>query len=163
MSAIGTSARSRMVATALFVLLIVTSLNSCGSDAAVLDLKTRDGKMVRDLIAEEPTAILIYAASTCFGCGTPLAYWEQLARSGRVRLLVLISGDVVEADLRNLRIQRIRAVALSEQAAIRTASVPSEYVIVGGRIVERAEGAGQVRERRLWKLVEADSMRFPTT
>jgi hypothetical protein len=144
-------------------MLIVAVLNSCGSKVAVLDLRTRDGAMVRDLVAEERTAILIYAASTCFGCGTPLAYWEELARSGRLRLLVLISGEVTEADLRNLRIQRIPAVAISEQDAKRASSVPSEYVVIGGRIEERAEGAGEVRERRLWKLVEADSLRFPKT
>ena len=144
--------RSRMFAVRFVLILVVASMNSCMPTAAVLDLRTRNGSIVRDLVAKEPTAILVYAASTCFGCGTPLAYWEELARSGRMRLLVLLSGKVTDADLRNLRIQRIPALVLAEEEAKRASSLPSEFIVVDGRVEERAEGASEVRERRLWKL-----------
>lgn len=145
----------------LAVALGLGAMMACApSDNEILSLATRDGRTVSDLVSEEPTVLLIYAASTCFGCGTPLEDWEDLARAGRLRMLVLLHGKVSEADLRNLRIQRVPAVPLSEKAVERF-KVPSEIVLINGRVVMKSHGSKQLLRRRLWQVVAADSTRFP--
>lgn len=145
-----------VVASASLITILACSMTS----EDILGLSTRDGRTVRTLISDEPTALLFYASSTCFGCGTPLQQWEQLARDGRLRVMVFLHGKVSEADLRNLRIQRVPAVPLSDDVR-ESFTLPSEFVMAHGRVLEQALGSKQILRRRLWQVVAADSGRFP--
>ena len=84
----------------------VTLAMSCARDPeSVLALTTKGGTTIREVVGDEPTALLVYTASTCFSCGSSLSNWEALAEAKRLKILVVLAGTVSDADLRNLRIQ----------------------------------------------------------
>lgn len=135
---------------------------SCAKDLdGILASTTKGGTTIREVVGDEPTAVLVYPASTCFSCGSALTNWKALAEAKRLKILVALAGTVSDADLRNLRIQRIRAVELSDNPSPQPVFVPSEYVLLGGRVIQKASGEKQIRKRRLWRIVDADTVRFP--
>lgn len=127
----------------------------------VLTLKTKDGTTIREAVSDQPAAVLVYAASTCFSCGSSLPNWQALAQAKRLRVLVVLAGTVTDADLRILRIQRVHAVELADNSTEHPVFVPSEFVVAGGHVIQHASGEKEIRKRRLWRIVDADTVRFP--
>ena len=136
---------------------------SCSAESdSVLALATANGTTIREVVGEEATAVLVYAAATCFSCGASLPNWEALAEAKRLKVLVVLVGTLTDADRRNLRIQRVAAVEVADNPASHGVFVPSEYVVLGGRVIHQASG-NEIRSRRLWRQVDSDSVRFPGT
>jgi hypothetical protein len=116
----------------------------------VLEGRLEDGRVLRELMApDRPTALLIYDASTCFSCGTPIPNWEAMERDGKIRLVLVLTGSPTDADQRVLRIRRIPVTAILKDHP-QSLIVPSEYVVEGGAIRAAAEGRRQIDSLRLW-------------
>ncbi len=134
-------------------LFVAMSCFLCGcadSRNTVLDLRLDDGRVVHELIRKQGlTAVLLYDATTCLSCKTPLPYWEAAAREGRINIVVLLAGKLTEADRRVLRIQRVPVTGFLTQVSSGFA-FPSEYLLRDGSIIASAIGTAAVYKQRLW-------------
>ena len=120
-------------------------------NVSLLDQQLRDGRVIRDVLTSElPTAILVYSPSMCYACSPLLSRWEAIANSGRVKLVLLMYEDPSPSDLRALRRQRIPVTGVLASWRWSKSLVPSEYLVQGGVIRARAEGADEVRAMSLW-------------
>lgn len=155
--------RTGPIVRATLVVLATAWSAACAPNVeTLLDRRLTDGRHVRDLIAPNgPHAILVYKSSTCFACGTPLNWWRDLGRMGRVKVILVLTGPATEADLRNLRIQRVPVAGVLDEPPIPSERLPGEYVIENGELLARAEGARKVASRRLWMRFASDSFRRP--
>jgi hypothetical protein len=137
------------------VLVATIALAACSQPAvSILDQKLSSGATIRALVAGDSSAVvLIYNASTCFACGTPIPLWRELARKGSVRFVLVLTDTPSADDARALQIQRIPVSGIFADRPSRADSIPSEYLVRSGVIVARAEGLQMVRSRRLWKHV----------
>jgi hypothetical protein len=121
---------------------------------SILNTHLDDGRIIREAVApEQPIALLVYSAATCFACGTPLPSWRRLANEGRIKLVLVLAGPTTDGDRRALRIQRIPVAGFVSRPLFRLDRLPSEYLLVAGRVFAKAEGAAAVQKSRLWKRV----------
>jgi len=116
-----------------------------------LDVELSDGRPVSRLLSKDQvTVLLLYAKSMCYSCSNMYSRWEERAREGRIKLVLLLDEPLTEADARAFRMQRIPVSGSFAAGRIPVNDVPSEYIVHRGRVVAQAVGALQRRERRLW-------------
>ncbi len=135
------------------VALVSALLWACGQrQNPILDVSLEDGRVIRDLTASDlPTAILVYDATTCLYCSTPLPHWEELARQHRIHLILLIAGKLSDAHRRAFIVQRIPVTGILKDPSRTSVPIPSEYLVRGPEIMASAEGFREIRTRRLWQ------------
>jgi len=120
----------------------------------ILEMRTENGSTIGDLIPPKGQAVLlVYPAGVCVACNTPLADWQELARSGRVSLVLVVGAGASEADRRILRIQRIPVRDFLEPDSAMAHHLPAEYVFQDGALQLWAEGAEQIGKKRLWRRI----------
>lgn len=138
---------------AALTLVLLGAIGGCGSAAgqeSVLNLRLSDGRLVGSLItSERPTALLLYDAATCLWCGTSLPRWEELERTGQVRVLIVLAGEPSKEQSIVLQTRRIPVAGHLRSAGGLT--VPSEFVIEGDSVIGAAFGVADIRSRRLWR------------
>lgn len=74
-----------------------------------------------------------------------LAQWEALAKTGSVRLVLLMYKQPSASDAKALRRERIPVAGAIASSNWPKSLVPSEYLVHGGVIRARAEGVEEVR------------------
>lgn len=145
-----TPSRRLTVVTAAMTVWLAAIVGGCETRTPdILAQKLADGRTVAQIVTDSgpPTALLVYTSDMCLFCATPLLDWEKLERNGQVRVVLLLAGDIDEADARQLKIERI---PVAGHVLRPGGPVPSEYVLQGGRVVARAEGVAAIRRLRLW-------------
>jgi hypothetical protein len=95
--------------------------------------------------------VLVYDATACFACGVSISNWEALARDGKVRLVILLSGEPSEDDRRALSLQHVPVTGVLAGTTLPRSRVPSEYLVRNAVIIASAEGQEQIKALRLWK------------
>lgn len=113
---------------------------SDGGAESALEERVEGGARVGDLLAPDaPTAVLVYPARFAFTCSAELALWQDLARSGHVHLVVLLTREPTAADRRALALRRIQVAGVLADEA-QGPGGPREYLVEGG--VVRLSAAG---------------------
>lgn len=150
--------RLRWAAAAIRVCSVLTIVGCQSSPDALLSRELEDGRPIRALLSDSgKTAVLVYSAATCFGCGTPIAEWRVLGAAGRVRVALVLVGAVSDADWRAFRLQRVPVAGVLASSPTMRITVPSEYLVEHGQIIAKAEGLAAIRSRRFSR----DSLLFP--
>lgn len=138
----------------IVVWLIVLAVANCDKRLAdsPLNLRLTNGRTVGDLVAtsSDTIALLLYHSKTCFTCGTSLPAWQELARAGRIRLVLILVGTVTKADQDAIRLRRIHVGGIAASGQWPDSLIPAEYVVTDGTVVAQAEGR-QLRTARLWE------------
>ena len=135
--------------------LLLAFLCACdGSQQEILNAELLDGRVVQEFLApDRPTVVLVYDAGTCIWCATPLRHWEQVARTGKAEVVLLLTGPIRDDDQRTLTIRRIRVggrLAPSATSKRRGSAPVGEYIIAERKVVDSATGVREISRRRLW-------------
>lgn len=141
----------------------------CASAPAdVLGAQTSDGRPVRELVAaDRPTVILHYPASFFFACGQDLGEWVEHDRTGRFKLVLLLTDEPSAGTRRALAVRRIHVAGIVAPPASRR--LPREYLVENGevRIATADRGAGRnspvlAAARRTFRSAGARAETIPT-
>ena len=92
--------------------------------------RVTDGRSLGDLIDRVvPTVVLFYSPTDCFSCITPISEWREVARSGKLRVLLVLDRTPTDDDVRALALQRITVDAIYRRSLLhRGAPTPRELL-----------------------------------
>lgn len=126
----------------LLGLTLLMQISCSSAPMNVLEAGTTQGSPVQELIADDrPSVILHYPASYCFSCGQSVAEWQELDRTGQVKLLILLTSEPSPGTRRSLALRRIRISGIVELT--NSEQVPREYLVEGGEVKITARGAAE--------------------
>ncbi|MCC6317990.1 MAG: hypothetical protein IT361_09890 [Gemmatimonadaceae bacterium] len=130
---------------------------SCGNgnEASLLGQRLYDGRTIASAVATSTASanmVLVYEAEMCFSCSTMFSRWEALANDGSVSLFLMLDKAPKQDTKMALQRQRIPVSGVVRDWP--SSDIPSEHLIVNGRVVMSAIGLSSIRRVAMWDSVD---------